>query len=133
MKYFFGERVVKQENKIKRNALMKSVLKTFVLISCFLMPQQGLANDDMSGAYGNSLQMDTPIGVVNLYFEPDGTYANDKNGAGTWTLLNGELCLSPNNGLPACIPFEGGHVVGDEWLVSTPESGHQVYRIVAGR
>jgi len=96
------------------------------------------ANDTMDAAYSNTIVVTTADGtVLNYYFNADSTYtftAGEAEGGGTFTLGDGQICLTPTGGEEACGPLTDGQGVGDTWDATSVLDGSDItLSITAGR
>ena len=107
------------------------ILKAIGLAGLFAMP--ALADDDMSGAYNNTIAFDSPVGPVELYLNADGSHSNNQGGSGTWRMSDGRLCLTAGTAQESCTPMEAGHQAGETWSQPNPFGAMITYQIIEGR
>tara|TARA_R110002126_G_scaffold52187_4_gene142194 strand:+ start:3095 stop:3406 length:312 start_codon:yes stop_codon:yes gene_type:complete len=80
----------------------------------------------------NALHIQAGEMAYNTFFEADGTYTTDIGITGTWTLVDGEMCVVRSTGESGCQPVADTLAVGDSWTGTNPATGATVtYTVVA--
>ena len=97
---------------------------------------------DMSGVFGNTVNVSGPQGEIKMYIDSDGTFsqhfANGVVAKGTWADSDGQLCFTatdptpPAGTKPNCVP-SAAHKAGDTWSVTDTAGNTSTVSIVAGR
>lgn len=98
------------------------------------------AADPMASRYENTVTLTDANGVTKIYYNKDGTLAtslpNGTKGTGKWSLKDGKLCVTldqgPNAGNENCSPFVE-RKVGDTWDVTLGDGTKAKAALVAGR
>ncbi|HVK80735.1 MAG TPA: hypothetical protein VM915_08980 [Verrucomicrobiae bacterium] len=93
--------------------------------------------DTMANAHENTIVVTYPSGAQARYhFNADNTFAAHlPNGhvEGTYTLANGELCITPAGGQRACTPYVGDKNVGESWTQTATDGSTINVTLEAGR
>lgn len=94
--------------------------------------------DTVSNGFGNTFVVTTAQGAEVLYHfdeggayrmtAPDGTVVS-----GTWTVANGQLCLTPQGGAAGCSAYVGDKNVGDTWTQTASDGSTITVTLRAGR
>jgi hypothetical protein len=92
----------------------------------------------MQSAYDNTIVVTAPSGVVLRYhFNADGTYdfvtPDAHTVPGTYTVADGQICLTPTGGQQACTQYVGDKNVGDTWTQTGADGSQISIALVAGR
>lgn len=119
-------------------------MRTLMMAAVLALGISGAAlADPMAGAYGNTVTITYPNGVVaKMYVDANGTYTtkgpDGSTMKGSWTAADGKTCLvqtdpAPPAGMaPNCSPTVEKKV-GDSWTAPGPNGSTITIAIVAGR
>ena len=102
-----------------------------------LMATPAFADAMMPSSAGNTFVVTTANGTVLRYhFNADGTFdfvtPDDHTVAGTYTMADGQLCLTPQGGQASCGAYAGDKNVGDTWTQKAPTAPISVCRLWLG-
>jgi hypothetical protein len=109
-----------------------------VLLGLGVMAAPALATPLMANAAGNTYVVTTADGaVVRYHFNDDGSfdYVTPDNHTvhGTYTVANGQICLTAEAGQPQCTGYAGDKNVGDTWTQKASDGTDISVALVAGR
>jgi hypothetical protein len=113
-------------------------LKAAILFAAALA-WAGAANaEPLAEAFGNTISLVNSGGQeVRYHFNADHTYVligpDGASVTGAWTLSDGQLCVTPQGGAPACGPYTEGRQVGDTWRQAGPDGSEVTVTLAAGR
>ncbi|WP_339741435.1 hypothetical protein [uncultured Maricaulis sp.] len=80
----------------------------------------------------NALHIQAGEMSYTTFFEADGSYTTDVGIAGTWTLVDGEMCVVRSTGESGCQPVADSLALGDSWSGTNPATGATVtYTVIA--
>jgi len=80
----------------------------------------------------NALQIQAGEMTYTTFFDADGSYTTDIGITGTWTLVDGEMCVVRSTGESGCQPVADALALGDSWSGTNPATGMTVtYTVVA--
>ncbi|MDX2237908.1 MAG: hypothetical protein NW203_10130 [Hyphomonadaceae bacterium] len=113
---------------------MKTWIAAALLTACLAAPA---AAGTMEAAHANTItSTDASGATLRWHFNADNSYhmaaPDGSHVAGRWALEGGQLCMVPQGGERACVPFEANKGVGDTWVAQTA-NGPVTVSIVAGR
>jgi hypothetical protein len=94
--------------------------------------------DTMQNAYANTIVVTDAHGtVVRYHFNADGSFElitpDNQTVPGTYTVANGQICLTPAGGQAACTQYVGDKNVGDTWTQTATDGGQITVSVQAGR
>ena len=115
-------------------------MKTFAAVLAVAMAlSAGVASaqDMMQSAYGNTIVVTSERGTVRYHFNADGSFdfvtPDNHTVTGAYTVANGQICLTPQGGQPACTQYVGDKNVGDTWTQMSTEGAQISVTLAAGR
>ena len=110
----------------------------FAMSAAFMTSAALAQTDTMQTAYGNTVVVTEPSGaVVRYHFNADGTFEligpDNQPVNGTYSIANGQICLTPAGGQAACTEYVGDKNVGDTWTQTATDGGQITITLQAGR
>ena len=87
--------------------------------------------------FGNTVVTTLDGASTKWFFSKDGAYTiagpDGAAGNGVWTLISGELCVTPQGGEKLCVAMPADKGVGDTWQSTNSAGQTFTTSIVAGR
>ena len=87
--------------------------------------------------FGNTVVTTLDGASTKWFFSKDGAYSiagpDGAAGKGVWTLVAGELCVTPDGGEKLCVAMPADKGVGDSWQSTNSAGQTFTTAIVAGR
>lgn len=115
-------------------------MKKLVAALVFGASLMGVASaDTIQNGYGNTFVVTTAQGAaVRYHFDADNTFhvtaPDGSTSSGTYTLANGQLCLtSAAGGAAQCSAYVGDKNVGDTWTQTAGDGSTITVSLQAGR
>lgn len=116
---------------------MKKTIAALIFISVISAPALAFA-DTIQNGYGNTFVVSNAQGQsLRYYFNQDGTFSvttpDNQSQSGTYTVADGQLCLTPSGGQQGCVPLMADKNVGDTWEQTGTDGSTISVTLQAGR
>lgn len=113
-------------------------MKNTILATIVLVALAGAAAAATPEAfYGNTVVTTLDGASTKWYFSKDGTYSitapDGSASGGAWTIIAGELCVTPKGAEKLCVAMPAEKTVGDSWNSTNSAGQSFTTTIVAGR
>lgn len=107
-------------------------------LGAMAMAGAAYAQPMMQAAFGNTIVVTEADGTaVRYHFNADNTFVlnlpDGRTVPGSYTVADGQICLTPTGGERACTEYVGDKNVGDTWTQRATDGGTVTITLQAGR